>query len=121
MTTLDDKLIPKVYALINSYGKTASYEVYAGESYDETTGKTTMGSKTAYSVKITPPEQEKTIVQGDTLPSGDCFCFMSAYGLSFSPAAGHRLVIYSKTWRVLSVFPIYTGESIALYKLLLRS
>ena len=46
--------------------------------------------------------------------------FIAAEDITFEPTVGWEVTFASVTWRIESVKPIYTGDSIALYELQLR-
>lgn len=121
MTVLDDKMIPKIFAIIERYGKSVTFTVEAVQSYNPATGETTAATPVTHTRKVTPPTAyEQRFVDGETIRAGDMKVFVAAQGLAFVPALDQRVTIDSVAWRIMAVGPIYTGELVALYELQLR-
>lgn len=116
-----DTLVPKALALVNRLGKTVAFKVPASQTYNPATGVVTETGSTDVSAVVTPPSAYHVrLVDGDMIRQGDVKVSVPASGLSFTPVPGQKVVIDSKTWHVVAVRPVYTGELIALYELQLR-
>ena len=120
-TELDTKMIPIAQALLTRFGKTATFVVPATKVYDPTIGETTEGADTNYSTKITPPGPLiRGYIPQDLVQQGDLQTFVAAQDLQFTPSLGYEILIDAESWRIEFVNPIYSGDSIALYALLIR-
>ena len=122
MTTLDDKLLPKVADILAKFGKVVTFTTSPPASaYDPTTGENAAFTATTHSVKITPPDEyNDKYIDGDLIQRGDVKVLVAGQGLPFTPTNGMAVVIDSKTWKIVSLKLIYSGESIAAYELQLR-
>lgn len=126
MTELDDKLRPGVERILNRVGAsfTLSDKADAGD-YDPTTGAVVY-SVTDYTVKATPPfpfneealKGEAREGESDIIREGDMVTLLSAKLLDDAstpvpdPLPGWTMTIRSKTWTVLVVAPIMSGEQV---------
>jgi len=120
-TPLDTKLIPKVLAVVNKYGKLVDFKVPASKTYDPTTGATTEGEEATHQHKVTPPGWYKeTLIPKDLIQQGDLMAILPASGLGFTPTRGYRVEFDSMKFRIEHVAPLYSGDSVAAYELLLR-
>ncbi len=120
MATLD-ALFPGLAArLIERFGATASLETVA-KTDDLATGKVTE-SVSANSVKITPPEPFSVgLIDGTLIEAGDMTTLVAAQGLSAAPVGNRdRLVFANEAWQIVTVDPIYSGDSVAAYRVQLR-
>jgi len=121
VTELDTELIPEILEILEEFGKDAVFQVPATKTYDPTTGDVTEGSVTSHTKKITPPAPYKQgYVKDDLIQVGDVQVYLAASGLTFTPTNGYAVVFDSMTWRIEYANPIYTGELVALWELLLR-
>jgi len=117
MTDFDTEFVPLALEMLNDDGCTVSVETYPSASYNKATGDTTLGSKTAYSLKAIPPF-EYSLRMGifSGIKQGQLVSGIAASGLSFNPESViFQIVFDSKTFSVEEVKPIYSGDSIALY------
>lgn len=124
MTALDDKLIPKTYTLVETYGVDAVFyvELVEPEDYDPTTGHTTEDTDAGVTRKVTPPEPyEERMVDGDIVQHDDMRIYLPSSELSFTPENGMKVVIASLPWKAVAIDPIYSGTSICLYEIQLRN
>lgn len=121
MTQLDTVFLPLATELLTEYGKAATFHAYTGGSYTPSTGTGSPGSETQYSKKIIPPYNvDLSFVDGDTIRVGDMMTGLAAENLEFTPVEGMKVTVESQAWSVVKVQPVYSGESIALYQLILR-
>ncbi len=120
-TKLDIKLIPKVKRLVVKYGKTMDFIVPATKTYNRLTGATSETSPTTYSKKVTPPEPYiEGYVPAESIKVGDTKVYLPSEDLEFTPKNGYLVEFGATKWRMEFVNPIYSGELVALYELLLR-
>ena len=121
MTVLDDRLIPRILAIVQRLGKLVVFTVAATESYNPDTGEATRATAASYSLKVTPPEvYEEGLIDGENIRRGDMRVWLPASGLAFTPSPTVTVTIDGATWAVVDVAPVYTGEQVALYGLQLR-
>lgn len=121
MTALDDKMVPKAFQLIAKLGKLVRFVVVSGGAYDPTTQTMTGETTTNVDAKTSPPTRvSEKLIDGDNVRFGDLVIYLPAQGLTFVPKIEHTVVIDSRTYRILEVGPIYSGEQIALYEIRVR-
>ncbi len=119
MTELDDRLLPRVAALLSRRGKTMAYTQIT-RTRDSGTGETTTVEVT-HSVLGTPPAKYSIGWRsGDGVKLGDVRTSLAGQGLLFTPNAGDTVAFDGTTWRIITVHPVYSGESTVLWTLQLR-
>jgi hypothetical protein len=127
MTKLDDRLIARVYALAQKYGKDLTFYNNAGDTgtYDPETGHTTPPSETTQTVKCTPPEMVKMWRDGAISADGMVKTLLPTklldatfFGSSFD--IGTRVDFDSSSWLIEQLNPIYSGTSRCAYELVLK-
>lgn len=120
MTTLDKILPGLAERLIDKFGAGASLEIVT-KTDDLASGKVSE-SVVATPVNITPTEPFAIgQIDGTLVQAGDLITLAAAQGLSTAPVANRdRLVFASETWQVVAVDPVYSGDSVAAYRLHLR-
>lgn len=122
-TTLDSRLVPTTLRLVKRLGKQATFDTYATETYDPTTGSMTRSGLTRHVVKVTPPsEYEDQFVDGDLIREQDVRIFLPGKDLTFQPQRGGivTLDLEGTSWKIVAVHPIYSGEQVVLWELQLR-
>lgn len=121
MTILDDKLLPSVLSLATKLGKTVSVTVEA-LTYVPATGTSSRTPTTYAAQKLLGlrPVSQRYFDLG-LAQDGDSQAMFAASGLSFTPALGVRVVIGSTTYTTTLVEEIHSGDSIAAYRVLLRT
>lgn len=117
MTALDDRLIPRVASLVTKYGRAATYTVVT-TSHTPGAGTTTETTAT-HSVIVTPPAAY-TETLNELARFGDQETILAAQGLTFTPKPADRVTIGSDVWTLVSIQPILTGASVAVYVLQIR-
>lgn len=120
-TELDLELGPVVVELINEFGKDITFTIGGDNDYDPKTGITDQDGQTTVVVKGSPPAPVRRFFGADAVArEGDSKTFIASSGLTFTPKPGLVVEIDSEKWQVVEVTPIYTGELIAAYGLILR-
>lgn len=120
MTRFDDRLVPKVYDIVQKYGRVATFYVRT-KTEDPNKGTVTFSDPVPYKRRVTPrSDYDLTLVDGDTIKRGDTKVLIAAQGLRFTPSEGMQVDIGDDTWTVISVTPLDPGEKSAAYKLQLR-
>lgn len=119
MTTLDDRILPLALNLIAKFGKAATvYDAYT--DVDVATGRTSTVPD-SWSVTIAPPSPVNSkYVNGDIVIETDMQTMIAASGLAFTPSVGMRVVFDSTDYKVVAAQPLYSGESIAAWRLIAR-
>ena len=119
MTTLDDKLRPKVVTIIDTYGKSVTF--FTGTKTADLAAGTVSGGVTQVVVKATPPESySSALVDGSNIRQGDLKITIAAKDLTFTPIAGQQVTFDSRSFKVVGVMPIYSGDLVAAYTCQLR-
>ncbi len=129
MTRLDDRLVPKVYSIINRLGADASVAV---ESKDRSAVSSTATvdfnavAGSPFSIKVAPLFDAKVVLQeGSHVRLGECRTIVPAQGLQFDPERAmtdqrHTYTINGIDWRPVGapggIEAIRTGELIAAYE-----
>ena len=116
-TVLDTKILPKVLAIIEKYGRTVNVAIDT-QAKDWSTGivSTTTATNT---VKCSPPEPfNQRYVDGDLVRTGDMETLFAAQDLPFAPVVGMRI---DTKWTAVRVDPIYSGDLVAAWKVQLRA
>jgi len=119
MTELDTRFALRLPPIINKYGKNVVIELAPAREYSLSGGRTVESSPIKYTIKCTPPQLAVRGWQDTVLQTGD----MEVYTLpndSIDFRQGRRIQIDSAQWTIETVKPIYSGELIALWGLLLR-
>lgn len=130
-TTLDAILVPRVMALIERFGKLASFTVLSSSTYDPATGGVVESAEVGSPVriKVTPPTPyARRFVGNDAMREGDIQIGFSPVApdadtgapISFVPVLGMDVSIDSVSLETVAVDIVYSGESVALYILTLR-
>ncbi len=117
-TELDTKLIPKIKAILNRFGKLVTF-VATTQSYNPATGVNTL-TPTNKQWKITPPESAVAYGNETTVQVGDLRIYFAAEAITFTPVVGMTVVIDSVNWRIVALDTFYTGELVGLYSAQLR-
>ena len=121
MTSLDDKLVPKVYALLEKLGKRVQFESVSAGTYDPATRTTTNKSVLTFTRKVTPPSSfEDKLVNGDTIRATDLKVYTAAQGIPRVPKNVDQVTVDGITYKITVVKPIYSGEQVCLYMMGLR-
>lgn len=121
MTDLDDRLIPIVADIIADVGKSVIFTKFTLSEYDPTTGEATEGGPVSYTELVSPPSRVKyEFINGDTVQENDVEIILPSEDLEFTPVIDMAVTIDSDDYKIAKVGPIYSGELVAAYKLLLR-
>lgn len=121
MTQLDDRLRPRIAALITKYGVQVSYTART-PGY---TPSTSTGAPTASTTKnlfVTPPDRYSLFfTDGVQVQRGDCRVFLADYNLGFTPHEGDKIAnLNGREWTVIDPKRHATGEHAGLWELQLR-
>ena len=118
-TALDIELKVVVDELIAEFGKTGQVEVSPSQEYDPTTGTVDESTPIRYTLKYVPPFPASKGWGVSSTLQGDMETWI-ANPLQFKAEAGLKIKVDSEWWKVIEVRPVYTGDDISLYGMLLR-
>lgn len=117
MTALDDRLVPRVKALIERFGKLLTFTIEE-TSFDAAAGATVVNDRRLESVRCSPPAQFMIEAAGGTAKLSESLeTYLPAQGLSFEPKVGMVVSFDGRDRKVLGVGKVYTGEAIAVFRL----
>lgn len=114
-TTLDAQLGPLVVELLAEFGKNITFIIGGDNQYDPNRGITDQDGQTSVVLKASPPAPVNRGYE-----EGDAITYIAGTGLGFTPKPGLVLVIDAERWQTVQVKPIYTGELIGAYGLVIR-
>jgi hypothetical protein len=122
MSSLASQLSPIVAGVIRDFGNDAVLRVTAA-GFNPATGEVT-GSSSDHPVKVSPPDPnvKRYVDQGQfrdpsAVLGAEAVVILSASGLTVAPKAGHRLVLESSEWHIVSANQI-TMQNVTLAWLL---
>jgi len=120
LTRLDDKLLPKVLAIIEDLGKVLTFTTEDCTTINPTTGvKTT--TETTVDRKGSPPDRyEIKLIDDKRILADDLVTIVAGSGLTFTPENDMKVTFDSKVFKTKNVRPMYSGESIAAFEIGLR-
>ncbi len=127
MTTLDDRLLPRIRKVIDKFGRLANFKdhVFKAGTYSASTGKTT-GAVVADcpDIKITPLDHNVRKYDPRTeVPEAEAVTMVAADGLPIVPVKNRKIELDEGTttvvWTILKIQPISTGEKVGAYVLFL--
>lgn len=124
-TPLDISLVPKIKALIDKHGISATYTAeseataYDPTSFDPDAASHATTTTDAIVISTPPLAYESTDIDGTVVQVADTYVFIYDY-TTITPATDDLFVIAGETWRVVNTEAFYTGELIAAWKLQLR-
>lgn len=137
-TPLDRRLVPAARKLIDKFGATCTLRSVTKGTYDDHTGGYVGGSKTDHEVKGSPPSPIPIgyvgLKVGDevtTLTSDDVISYLAGETVPEVPKRGDFFAIGEPpastdddlpepAFAVLIVGPIYSGDQVAVYELVMR-
>lgn len=110
VTQLDLEIPADVTELLDEFGWDATF-IVRSKTFDDDTGMTTYGSEPNVVRKCTPPwPYGMKFSEGDAAIDGDAVIYIAAEGLTFEPRAGMQVIIDSRTWMLVRVDRIRSGE-----------
>lgn len=119
MTVLDDKLVPKAKELLQKFGRDVQL-INDQKTFDEATSKVS-GASSFVSIKIVPPfPYERGLKGEDIAVDGNAQTYMAALDAPITPVIGRQIKDGTQQWSIVLVDPIYSGNSLALWRLVLK-
>ncbi len=120
MTKLDDILVPAALKLITDLGKNVTVTAHAVAEFDLDEGVPIRSADIEYTVKASPPAPfSRKLAEGEAHKEGATQIFLAASGLQFTPDTGQKVDIDGESFTVVAVTRLYSGASIAAYRLTL--
>jgi len=119
MTELDDKILPKVKAVIARVGKKYTFtEPFVAGDFDTSDGSVT-GTPSSYPGTLgSPPSDYKlTYADNGTSRFKEGTIILAGEGLKFEPKLGMKVIFDSQEVQLTEVQPIQSGEKVAAWKL----
>ena len=117
--TLDATLRPTAQSLISRFGKSVVFTKPGEATFDPVTGKTTPGTPTDTTVKVTPPASFKVSeVDGTMIQRSDLSIACAA--LDYVPDINQSVTFDSVKYNIINVSPVYSGEKVAYYQCQVR-
>lgn len=119
--TLDSTLRPLARRLVDSFGKAITLRRVSKGTYDPATGSLTGQTTADYPTNGVVRALEEKHLKNTLVEAGDMEITVAADGLDIAPDPSTDLVIVGlDTWDIISVEPIFSGELVALYNLIVR-
>lgn len=117
---LFDSFMPEVArTILQTLGSEATLTSVTN-TYNSVTGTNTPTTST-YTCLASPPSAfKRNLIDGTTIQEGDLNSVVGGAGITVDPKATDTLTIGARTFRVIGVQPIKTGQLTACYKLHLR-
>jgi hypothetical protein len=126
-TSLDNRLVPVAYDIIQRLGTNATFLHYGAGVYDPTTGigAPAAAHTTPITLKVSPPaELTEEMIKDDIVPKTAMYVILPAQGLSsianFSVRLGMEVSITGRRHECIKIEPLYSGDLIAAYILYLN-
>lgn len=119
-TSLDSELVPEVLALLAEVGKTVVFRVPGTKRYDAVTGTVTNAAPKEYTKKIIPPEIIDAEQENDTEKRAKAKTGVAGSGLEFTPSPKTIIQIDGIEWRIDEANPVYSGDDICLWELVIK-
>lgn len=121
-TELDTVFVPLADELLDSFGTLATFKVVtSGGVYTPGSSSATTEVTSDVAWKIVPPwVYPAYLIDGDLIRAGDMQTLIAAQGITFTPLVKQVAVFASVSWRIISVEPIRSGDSVCSYMLQLR-
>jgi hypothetical protein len=117
---LDNKTRAIAEKLLKKFGKVATYSKIISGVYDHYT-QMVVNTKTDYPVTIYIDKPDISLINGGLATASDLLILISAKELGRSIEANDIVSFDSKSYTVLRDMPIYSGEEIALYRVICKA
>jgi len=122
MTTLDDKLVPRISEIITKIGVTATFAVRSTPKFDVDHGDVVHGGTTEHSVLVSPPQAYRdSLVDGQMVKRGDSYIYIAGQDVTFTITEDTEVTVAGVVWKIVAIDRLMTGSEIGAYRLQLRS
>ena len=106
--------------LATDLGNSATFKDKTTNTYDNTTGKTTVVTADQ-AVKVGGPfGYDPRLIDGDTVLESDAKIILSAEGLTWTPDVNELVVIDSRTWTIVKVEPLKAQDVTVAWEIQIR-
>lgn len=120
-TELDQKFLPLVTRLLDRFGKNVTFKIRTGTTFNTLTGERTAGTIVEYVRKVSPPSKfERFFSSNEASIEADLEVLLAAEGLTFALKKSDIVEIDSSDYEILQIEPIYSGELVCAYRLMLK-
>lgn len=120
MTSLDEKILPKIASMIDTFGILATFTVPGDQDYHAADGVVDAGPVTSIVAKVSPPNATKVEWEGgDQVINTQTECYVAGQGLTFVPVPGMIVATADDEWVITKVEPLRSGDSVAAFRLVL--
>lgn len=118
-TKFDNIFRPLARKLVNETFGTSATLIRTENSYDVATGKN-VPTETSYSVKISPPAPVAENRITGVVAAGDAATYLAASEVAIKPRTEDRLVWDGKTWQIVQVNELVSGDLKAAFEVVIR-
>ena len=118
MSALADDFAPALaIELIDLFGISGVFTVPGSSEFDEIKGEKVNKAVTPVTITMSPPTQyKKTLKSADIVEDATHVSYMKG-NESFVPKNMMEFTLSGKTWRIIEVRPLVSGEQVAAYRL----
>ena len=121
MAALDKGLRAAASSVINALGANIQIVRTVPGTYDPEDGTEATPTQTTYTVKASPPQRYSNAdIDGTSILREDLKFYVAALDLAIEPGPEDVVVFRSKTYKIVSVTPQYSGEQCAAWVLQCR-
>jgi hypothetical protein len=114
---LDSKARATTEKLLKKFGKVAQFREEIAGVYDPDTGSTPPPTINLYPITVYIDKASDGEISSGLVLASDTLILVSAKELGIIPQAGHDIIFSDKTYQIKSDLPIYSGELVALHRL----
>lgn len=131
-TSLDTRLVPRVFALIERVGVTATFRAYQGIGVDTDGSIVNVGTATDYVVKVSPPQNQmiEVSLNEEILETTALEIYLAtgsgtADDIGFVPELSTEdksmtCLLGGINYSIIKIEPLSSGDHVAAYKVYLR-
>ncbi len=120
MGVLDGPMAKVANTLVGTFGRAATFKDYPEPTYRVPTG-TAITTPTDISCKVSVQEFHDSQIDGTLIKRGDRLFIVARSDLGVEPAANRdEIVVDGKTWSIVGVKGLSSGEQEAAYELHVR-
>lgn len=110
--------------LIAQFGQAGTYRTYGAKTYDNATGKTTLGAATDTAIKLLDlPMREREFTE-DVAARSDAMLLVAAKefaAASVTPAVDQLVMFGSKTYKILAINTVGPSGEAVIYKMAVQN
>ena len=118
---LDSVMRSVAKSLIGTFGTTATINTPTGGSYDRYTDGTVPGINVQTIVPCSPPaEYKNSVIDGTRIQAGDMKILIPALVYTTAPTTAQTVTVRGAIYKIVSVYPISSGNLEAVWEVQLR-